>query len=172
MPSDKINSSNIYIKLIVLVVIVATIVFSIIYFLDKESPIAQEVDKIIDTEQEIVEPNYDVLATDYFIGIIKVISDDELIVITDESEENTYLRNRTFEVSVGDKTEMFMLQGTFFVKQNKESTEIGIIDNEDSFMDPLTISDLSIDDIVIVLSHEDLKEKSGFIARGIYRADL
>ncbi len=185
MQNSQENLSNIptsnakfSVKFLVFVIIIV-VALTIAYFVLKEtqqdqnySPAPETSEK---TEKVVAQPNYDILATDFFKGIIKEISGNKLKIETGEEERNPYLRNRNFEVLVEDKTEIFLLQGYFFIKQNKESTEIEVAkDNfgDDTILQTLIMNALSVGDMVIVLSFESLKEKDSFIAREIYRTDF
>lgn len=157
-------STKFPVKPLLLVVLIIGLVTT--YFLVKKN---QQADTSPPVEASVVKPNYELLATDFFQGEIIKITGNIIKVETGEQEENPYLKNRIFEVLIGEQTAVFETQGPFFIIKNKESTEIKIDSN--GSQDSLT-KDLSIGDTVFILSFNDLKEKSSFIAREVHKINF
>jgi len=161
-------SAKFPVKSVVLVAVVI-IIFATVYFLSKEkegSSAIPSVEISQKIEQEVVKPNYDLMIADYFRGTVKEISGNRLQVETDEQEANPYLKNRSFEVLIEEESNIFQVQGSIFIIKNKESTEIKTDVNN---LIGLSVGDLSIGDAVLIFSFDDLKEKSNFTAKEIYK---
>ena len=100
------SESNTKFPVKILVLVITIIVgFVAIYFLfknDQEVPAVPLVEVSENTEattektfeEATAKPNYDILATDFFEGVIKEISGNNLTIETSEEEKNPYLKNR------------------------------------------------------------------------------
>lgn len=154
---------------VVLILVIVVGVAAFILIREYKQPPAS-----LPTTEQGPQPNYEVLATDYFEGEIEQIADDAFKVKVLSEEENPFLKGKSFVVLINEGSEIFLSDGALQIISDEDKTEIV---PENPFKKDLgktgptalKITDLAIGDRVLVLSFEDLKTKTSFVAREIYK---